>query len=73
MLQFIDLYLKSIKVLTYFNLTTVLTVPSGLIFLTRLKSPTKIEPSGAAVKATGAKSLCLDATPEQLSPHSNSR
>lgn len=46
---------------TYFSRTIVLTVPSTSILRTRLKSPTNIDPSGAAAKATGASNLCLDA------------
>lgn len=50
---------------TYFNRTTVRTVPSVKILRTKLKSPTKIDPSGAVASATGARSLCLYATPSQ--------
>lgn len=58
---------------THFNLTTVRTVPSVLIFLTKLKSPTKMEPSGAAAKATGANNLWRLADPAHSDPHSRAR
>lgn len=60
-----------LELLSYLSFNTVFTEPSVRIRLTRLKSPTNIEPSGEAAKATGAKSRSLDAVPSQDSGHSN--
>lgn len=58
---------------TYFSLTTVLTVPSTITLLTRLKSPTYSEPSGAAARATGASNLCLGPAGPSQSEQSKGR